>query len=64
MSRQNEIEVALKLNGTSFVGLGWKPTDEGLNKYCNSEIPQYTEPGKINNEYMKACVDNQLPSES
>ena len=42
---QDELEVALALNGTSFVGLGWKPTDE-LESSCNSEIPKYIPVGK------------------
>ena len=42
---QDELEVALALNGTSFVGLGWKPTDE-LESSCNSEIPKYMPVGK------------------
>ena len=42
---QNELEVALKLNGTSFVGLGWKPM-QVLDTTCNSDIPVATTPGK------------------
>ena len=42
---QNELEVALVLNGISYVGLGWKPMDAGLNSSCNSEIPKYLPPG-------------------
>ena len=42
---QDELEVALALNGTSYVGLGWKPTDE-LESSCNSEIPKYMPVGK------------------
>ena len=42
---QDELEVALKLNGTSFIGLGWKPT-EGVVSTCTGQIPERTPVGK------------------
>ncbi len=34
---QHEIEIALKHNGTGYVGLGWRPT--GLNGTCRLSAP-------------------------
>lgn len=42
---KDEVEVALKHNGTSYVGIGWKPT-EGIVRECNSEIPRYEPEGR------------------
>ena len=39
------MEVSLKLNGTSYVGLGWKPM-EGVLRSCNNLIPPRMPVGK------------------
>lgn len=41
---QKEIEVVLKVNGTSYVGLGWRPN--GLTAECKN-FPHLKEPGEV-----------------
>ena len=35
---QNEIEVALRHNGTGYVALGWRPS-QGIDGTCRAEAP-------------------------
>ena len=35
---QNEIEVALRHNGTGYVALGWRPSS-GIDGTCRAEAP-------------------------
>ena len=35
---QNEIEVALRHNGTGYVALGWRPS-QGIDGTCRTEAP-------------------------
>ena len=56
LTAQDELEVALRHNGTSYVSVGWKPT-EGIVRQCNDQIPRYMAVGTCDNYRIASLAD-------